>query len=135
MMHRMPALVLPFLLLAASAPGARATGLPPQGTSPGATAATEDAAASHDPSSPADSAMMSGMATMQREMADAPRTGNPDRDFVAMMEPHHQGAIEMARAELRYGRDPELRRMARNIIAAQDREITEMRNWQASHPG
>ncbi len=75
------------------------------------------------------------MSTMQAKMADAPMTGDPDRDFVAMMEPHHQGAIDMARVELRYGKDPELRRMSRDIIASQEREIVEMRRWQASHPG
>ena len=84
--------------------------------------------------SPADRAMMSGMRSMQQAMDRAPVDGDPDHDFVSMMTPHHQGAIDMAQVELRYGRDPELRRLARNVIAAQKREIAEMDRWAASHP-
>jgi uncharacterized protein (DUF305 family) len=54
-------------------------------------------------------------------------TGDVDRDFVAAMMPHHQGAIDMARAEIKYGRNDELRRLAQNIIAQREREISEMR--------
>ena len=86
------------------------------------------------PSAPADRAMMAAMQQMNHAMADAPMTGDPDRDFVAMMMPHHQGAIEMARVELQYGKDPGLRRLAHGIVAAQDRELDEMRRWQAKHP-
>jgi uncharacterized protein (DUF305 family) len=82
---------------------------------------------------PADQAMMTGMDAMNHAMAGAPMTGDPDQDFVAMMIPHHQGAIDMARVELRYGRDPALRRMATAIVAAQEHEITTMRRWQAAH--
>ena len=82
---------------------------------------------------PADRAMTAGMDSMNHAMAAAPVTGDPDRDFVAMMMPHHQGAIDMARTELRYGRDPALRRLARGIVAAQVREIAAMRRWQSAH--
>ena len=82
----------------------------------------------------ADQAMMAGMTGMNDAMSHAPMTGNPDRDFVAMMEPHHQGAIDMARVELRYGKDPLLRRLATDIVSAQDRELRLMKKWQASHP-
>ena len=71
---------------------------------------------------------------MQQDMATTPMTGNADRDFVSMMVPHHQGAIDMARIELQYGKDPVLRRMATDIVAAQQKEIAEMRHWQAKHP-
>jgi hypothetical protein len=54
-------------------------------------------------------------------------SGDVDTDFVAMMVPHHRGAIEMAQAELRYGRNEPLRRMAQEIIVTQLQEITAMR--------
>jgi uncharacterized protein (DUF305 family) len=54
-------------------------------------------------------------------------SGNVDTDFVAMMVPHHQGAIEMARAELRYGRNEQLKRLSQEIIVTQQQEIVAMR--------
>ena len=60
------------------------------------------------------------MQTMMKNMSVKP-TGNPDRDFVLMMTPHHQGAIDMAKVELQYGTDPELRQLATDIIAAQEK--------------
>lgn len=60
-------------------------------------------------------------------------TGNADRDFVAGMIPHHQGAVDMARVELKYGKDPALKKLARNIISSQEEQITFMRQWQAKH--
>ncbi|XUW93544.1 DUF305 domain-containing protein (plasmid) [Burkholderia sp. M6-3] len=54
-------------------------------------------------------------------------SGDVDRDFVAMMEPHHQGAIDMAQAELRYGRNEQLRRLAQEIVVEQQQEIAAMR--------
>ncbi len=70
---------------------------------------------------------------MMRSMM-GPMTGDADRDFVAGMIPHHQGAIDMANIELRFGKDPELRRLASGIIKAQEKEVAEMRAWQARHP-
>jgi len=55
-------------------------------------------------------------------------TGDVDRDFVAMMVPHHQGAIDMAKAELKYGHNEQLRGLAQQIIAKQQREIMVMRD-------
>lgn len=83
--------------------------------------------------SPADREMMAGMAHMSQSMKQTPMTGDPDHDFVAMMIPHHKGAIDMAEIELRYGKDPEMRRLAREIVAAQKREITQMTSWTAAH--
>src|SRR5262249_44105500 len=57
---------------------------------------------------------------------DVPFSGDPDRDFARMMIPHHQGAIDMALAELRYGRDKRLRRLAQEIVVDQQQEITVM---------
>jgi uncharacterized protein (DUF305 family) len=54
-------------------------------------------------------------------------TGDVDADFTAMMIPHHQGAIDMAQAELRYGRNEQLRRIAQEIIVEQQQEIAAMR--------
>ena len=58
-------------------------------------------------------------AAMNEMMADMTikPTGDLDRDFVAMMVPHHQGAVDMANAELQYGHDEQLRRLAREIVA------------------
>jgi uncharacterized protein (DUF305 family) len=66
------------------------------------------------------------MTKMMNDMTVKP-TGDVDRDFVAMMVPHHQGAVDMARAVLRYGRNEQLRRIAQEIIVDQLQEITAMR--------
>lgn len=75
-------------------------------------------------------------AANQRMMGamDVKPTGNPDRDFVRMMIAHHQGAIDMAKVELKYGKDPEIRRLASGIVTAQEKEIAEMKAWLAKHP-
>jgi uncharacterized protein (DUF305 family) len=67
-------------------------------------------------------------AAMQRMMAgmESEPVGDVDRDFVALMVPHHQGAIDMARAELRYGHNEQLRRIAQEIIVDQQQEIAAM---------
>ncbi len=80
--------------------------------------------------SPADKALKDAMSKMHATM-DVPLTGDPDADFVAMMIPHHQGAIEMAEVELQYGKDPQIRRLAHAIVAAQREELAQMRRWQA----
>lgn len=65
---------------------------------------------------------------MHRDM-DIPFTGDADHDFAAGMIAHHQGAIEMAQVQLRYGKDPVLRQMAEEIIATQEKEIAVLRNF------
>jgi uncharacterized protein (DUF305 family) len=72
---------------------------------------------------------------MMRDMSAPEYTGDADKDFVAHMIPHHQGAIEMAQVELKYGKDPQLKHLAQNIIKAQHDEIAFMRRWQAKHGG
>jgi YVTN family beta-propeller protein len=76
------------------------------------------------------------MGTMDRDMRAAPMTGDPDHDFSAMMIPHHQGAVDMAKAILLHGKDPVLRRLAQEIIVTQRQEIEVMRvRLAASQPG
>ena len=67
------------------------------------------------------------------EAMNVPLLGDADWDFALSMIPHHQGAIEMARVELKYGKDPELRKLAKDIIAAQEKEIALMKKWQQRH--
>ena len=66
------------------------------------------------------------MKKMMADMAVKP-TGDVDRDFVAMMAPHHQGAIDMAQALLRHGNNEQLKRLAQEIIVTQQQEIAVMR--------
>jgi uncharacterized protein (DUF305 family) len=66
------------------------------------------------------------MTKMMNDMAVEP-TGDVDADFVATMTPHHQGAIEMAKAVLRYGRSAQIKRLAQEIIVTQQQEIAAMR--------
>ena len=70
--------------------------------------------------------MDDAMTVMDRGMENAPMTGDPDHDFAAMMIPHHQGAVDMAKVELLYGKDPVLRRLAQEIIVTQKQEIEAM---------
>jgi uncharacterized protein (DUF305 family) len=71
--------------------------------------------------------MDAGMARMMRDMHSPGYTGNADVDFLAMMIPHHEGAVEMARLVLVHGSDPLTRRLAEEIIASQTAEIAAMR--------
>jgi hypothetical protein len=72
--------------------------------------------------------MMGAMDKMQSEMTGMRMTGNIDQDFLAMMVPHHESAVEMAHVYLEKGRDPQLRKLAEQIIRSQHEEIRYMRS-------
>jgi hypothetical protein len=75
------------------------------------------------------SELTTAMQTMHSEMASARSSGDSDVDFVRVMVPHHRAALDMAKAELLHGRDPELRRLAQEIVADQQSEIELMNLW------
>jgi hypothetical protein len=78
------------------------------------------------PRSEFETGMHAAMVEMGKAMETAPMTGDPDKDFLAMMIPHHEGAVEMARLALVHGRDPLVQRLAEEIIAGQQAEIASM---------
>lgn len=73
--------------------------------------------------------MDASMMEMDTAMRAAPMNGDVDHNFATMMVPHHQGAIEMAKSELLYGKDPAMRRLAQEIIVDQKSEIDAMNLW------
>ena len=93
----------------AQTPGTQTPGMPNDGST--SSKAFEEA----------DQKMMHGMAV--------PMGGDADRDFVAGMIAHNQGAVDMAKVELQYGKDPEIRHLAANIIQSQARQISQMKAW------
>jgi len=76
-----------------------------------------------------DQLMADAMAVMDDGMRRAPMNGRAEHDFITMMIPHHQGAVDMARAVLLHTQDPALRNLALGIIAEQQNEINLMRAW------
>ena len=79
-------------------------------------------------------AMMASSKKMTANMMQVKMSGDPDSDFTAMMIPHHQGAIDMANIELKYGKNPELRKAAQKMIADQTKEIADMKACRTAHP-
>lgn len=75
------------------------------------------------------SAELSAAAEHMHHAMAMPLTGDPDIDFVRAMIPHHEGAVEMARVVVEHGKDPQIRKLAEAIIAAQQAEITLMQKW------
>jgi uncharacterized protein (DUF305 family) len=79
--------------------------------------------------------LMASMDRMHAAMAALKPSGTIDEDFVRLMLPHHQAAIDMARTELLDGHDPQMRRLAQEIIADQESEIQLMQLWLTQHAG
>lgn len=79
------------------------------------------------------SALMGGMEQMDAAMMSVGQSGNSDVDFVRLMLPHHQAAVDMAKAQLLYGKDPQMRRLAQEIITDQQSEIELMQRWLKLH--
>jgi uncharacterized protein (DUF305 family) len=98
-----------------------------------ATAAFGFAAFAMEATNPATQAYEQAMSKMDSAMRGMTPSNDASVDFVTMMRPHHQAAIDMAEAYLKYGKDPELLRMTKNIISSQTKEIKEMNEWEAKH--
>lgn len=81
------------------------------------------------------SELTASMNKMHMAMGAIKRSGNADVDFVKLMLPHHQAAIDMAKTQLLYGKDPQMRRLAQEIITDQQSEIALMQLWlKQQHP-
>lgn len=76
---------------------------------------------------------MKAMDDMHKPMMDGVMSQDPDVAFVKGMIPHHQGAIDMAKIELKYGKDPEIKALAEEVIKAQEKEIEFMKQWLEKH--
>ncbi|GGH15134.1 hypothetical protein GCM10007036_14920 [Alsobacter metallidurans] len=83
--------------------------------------------------SPATQDYMRAMQGMNEKMQGMKPANDPSMDFVMMMKPHHQAAVEMAQAYLKYGTDPKLKRMAQDVVSNQKKEIKEMTAWEKRH--
>lgn len=79
------------------------------------------------------SELMASMGKMDVDMASMKPSGDSDVDFVKLMFPHHQAAIDMAKTELMHGKDPQMRRLAQEIITDQQSEIELMQLWLKQH--
>jgi uncharacterized protein (DUF305 family) len=82
---------------------------------------------------PAWSEWNSSIEKMHVNMSSVKESDSADRDFVNLMLPHHQAALDMAKTELLYGQDPQMRRLAQEIITDQQSEIDLMQRWLQQH--
>jgi uncharacterized protein (DUF305 family) len=85
------------------------------------------------PATDATTAYKAAMDTMHGAMSSMEYSGDADVDFARGMIPHHQAAIDMARIVLEHGKDAEIRKLAEEIIEAQEREIKQLEEWLAAH--
>ncbi len=111
---------------AALALGALVAGAAVAQTGHGSHGNTEAAAAAPNA---AETGYKRAMAVMHEAMSKMPYSGNADVDFVRGMIPHHQAAIDMAKVVIAHGKDPEIRKLAEDIVSAQEREIDQMEAW------
>ncbi|MGI4720988.1 MAG: DUF305 domain-containing protein [Janthinobacterium lividum] len=77
--------------------------------------------------------MMQSMEAMHQKMSSMQMTGDHDHDFAMMMRSHHQAGIDMAKAQLKNGKDSQMQAMAKKIISDQTKEITKLDQWLAKH--
>ena len=115
--------------------GAPATSGPAQSQPHGGHAGHGAAAAQPKGDTSASSRAFDAANAKMHEEMDITYTGNADLDFVAGMIAHHQGAVEMAKIVIQYGKDPSVRKLADEIVAAQEKEIAWMKDWQAKNAG
>jgi hypothetical protein len=121
---------IPLLIAAAAALTILSIGLVRTGVQSGTLANNSQATADPDWSE-----LIASMDKMHMAMGAVARSGNSDVDFVRLMLPHHQAAIDMAKTQLLYGKDPQMRRLAQEIITDQQSEIALMQLWlKQQHP-
>lgn len=94
---------------------------------------THGAAAEQPAGNAAVEAYKAAMDKMHSAMSGMEYSGDADIDFARGMIPHHQAAIDMAKTVLEHGKDPEIRKLAEEVIAAQEREIKQLESWLEKH--
>ena len=91
--------------------------------------AHEHSSMSSSAQSPGSKALHDSMTKGMQEMQSMSMSGDADRDFATMMIQHHEQAIDMARAQLKYGKDAQVRKKAQEIIAASEKDIADLKAW------
>lgn len=121
-----PAATVAAALTAALVAGCASTTAPPASMPPMVSMPVPPAGHSETPAGQAYEKSMMGM---HEKMMRGIAYHDADTAFAAGMLPHHQGAVDMAKIQLQYGNDPELLRLAQEIIHAQEKEITQLQRW------